>query len=147
MPNVDRMYQVIVLGGIALATVPASWSVAGCGGAVEGPLAKDMGDAGAANDAGSSDAFPHEGRAVADAGADTFVAFDSGFPQETAQIIDSGPFDTGVDAFPQEGPAMIDSGFPQETAQIIDSGSTDTGVDAFPQEGPPPLDAGGHANG
>ena len=142
MPNVDRMYQVIVLGGIALAAVPSSWAVVGCGGAVAGPLAKEMGDSG----------FPQEGPAVLDSGADTFVAFDSGFPQETAQLIDAGVADTGVDVFPQEGPAMIDSGFfdsgfPQETAQLFDSGPIDTGVDAFPQEGPPALDSGSNGNG
>jgi hypothetical protein len=41
MAHVDRMYQVIVLGGIALAGVPTSLSVAGCGGAIDSSLARE----------------------------------------------------------------------------------------------------------
>ncbi len=101
MPNVDRMFQVIVLGGIALATV----QVAACGGSVDSPT-----------DAGS-DAFPQEGPApLTDSGTDAF-------PQEgPIVLVDSGSIDAGSDAFPQEGPAPLDSGssldggFPQETA-------------------------------
>jgi hypothetical protein len=110
MANADRMFRVIVLGGIALAATAAA-STVGCGGAVS-----SSSDGGPTSDAfpfeGAMDAFPQETAQQVDA-----------FPQETAPppLVDSGA-DAGFDAFPQEGPAFIDSG-----------------VDAFPQEGPPPL--------
>jgi hypothetical protein len=113
MPTVDRMFRVIVAGGIALtATTPGL--VAGCGGSTTTPT----------SDAGhGADAFPAEGPAPqADA-----------FPQETGQQLDAFPqegvdarvVDAGGDAdvFPQEGPNVEagfvdanDAGFPQETA-------------------------------
>jgi hypothetical protein len=120
MANVDRMFQVIVLGGMALAAAPAASGFAlGCGGAVATPPTPESQDSG----------FPVEGAQVIDSGA----GVDTGFPQETAQALDSGTFaDTGVDAFPQEGPpqlldsgSLLDTGFPQETAQAIDSGHND----------------------
>jgi hypothetical protein len=113
MANIDRAFRVIVLGGIALAGIPA----AACGGSEEG-----------SSDAGS---FPQEGPAPLDAnfpeeGAQLYDAF----PSETATFIDGGvDAQNFADGFPQEGPAMIDSGSP-------DSDVTDaTGVtDGFPQE-------------
>ena len=120
MATTDRMFQVIVLGGIALASVPLGSSVVGCGGAVTSSSA----DAAFPTEgpAPEPDAFPTEGPPPYSPDA---------FPQETATFIDSG-IDSGIgrdatpDAFPQEGPAMIDAGtqdaFPQETAQLIDSG-------------------------
>jgi len=119
MANVDRAFRVIVLGGIALAGIPAT----ACGGSEGGSS-----DAGG----GSSDTGPDEG-AVVDAGGPEEGLRDA-FPSETATFIDAS-FDSAPDAFPQEGPAMIDSGrpdsdvsdatgltdgFPQETAQVID---------------------------
>ncbi len=113
MAHVDRAFRVIVLGGIALAAIPAT----ACGGSEL-----------VSSDAGS---FPHEGAALLDADfPDEGVQLDDAFPSETATFIDAGldapsPFD----GFPQEGPGMIDSGPP-------DSGVSDaTGVtDGFPQE-------------
>ncbi|HEX8795796.1 MAG TPA: hypothetical protein VF765_32825 [Polyangiaceae bacterium] len=111
MKSGDRMFRVLVLGGIALTA---------CGGATTTP--------GNGTDSGS-DGFPQEGPAQVDA-----------FPSETAQQVDAFvPFDagqdagqdTGSDVFPTEGPAMIDSGstdvgqdvpcFPAETA-LADAG-------------------------
>jgi hypothetical protein len=114
MANIDRAFRVIVLGGIALAGIPAT----ACGGSEGG-----------SSDAGS---FPDEGE-VFDAGGPEEGLRDA-FPSETATFIDAS-FDASADAFPQEGPAMIDSGppdsdvsdatgitdgFPQEAAQVID---------------------------
>jgi hypothetical protein len=106
---VDRAFRVIVLGGIALAAVPAS----ACGGQTA-----SSSDAGSGADAADS-GFPQEGPAYVD----------SSFPMETAQFMDTGIVEP--DAFPMEGPAMlVDSGvadsgaafdgFPQETAQAGD---------------------------
>jgi hypothetical protein len=113
MPTVDRMFRVIVAGGIALsATTPGL--VAGCGGSTSTTT----------SDAGhGADAFPVEGPAPQP----------DAFPQETAQLVDAFPqegadvrvVDAGgdEDVFPQEGPnieaGFLDSseaGFPQETA-------------------------------
>jgi hypothetical protein len=121
MANIDRAFRVIVLGGIALATIPAT----ACGGTEEGSS-----DAGSSRDEGApgDSNFPEEG------------AYFDAFPSETAQFVDAG-FDAAtdgsafIDGFPQEGPAMLDSsvpdsnisdatgiadGFPQETAQLVD---------------------------
>jgi hypothetical protein len=115
MANVDRAFRVIVLGGIALASVPAG----ACGGSIA-----------ASNDAGASDSgsFPDEG-CNCDTGFPQEGA-DTGFPTETAMFVDTG---IEPDAFPTEGPAMIldsgmaeaavdggEAGFPQETAQAGD---------------------------
>lgn len=116
MPTVDRMFRVIVAGGIALsATAPGV--VVGCGGSTS-TLPSDAGHGG--------DAFPAEGPYQGDA-----------FPSETAQQVDAFPQegidasvrDTGTspDVFPQEGPNLeagvfdtaapdADAGFPFETA-------------------------------
>ncbi len=120
MPTVDRMFRVIVAGGIAL-SASAPGLVVGCGGSVSS-LPSDAGH--------GADAFPTEGPAP---GPDAF-------PQETAQLVDTGfpqeGLDTSVpfvdgggdeDAFPQEGPNFeagsfdtgapdADGGFPIETA-------------------------------
>jgi hypothetical protein len=117
MPTVDRMFRVIVAGGIALSTTTPGL-VAGCGGATSTPI----------SDAGhDADAFPAEGPAQADA-----------FPQETAQELD---------AFPQEGPVALEAGsdarfadaggnadaFPQE-GPYFEAGSLDASDAGFPQE-------------
>jgi hypothetical protein len=109
MATIDRAFRVIVLGGIALATVP----VGACGGVAD---ATDDGgtnghsDGGAPNDADMRDAFPSETGAQLDA---------ANFPDEGVP----------VDAFPQEGPALIDASVAD--AAVVDA----TGIaDAFPQE-------------
>jgi hypothetical protein len=122
MPTVDRMFRVIVAGGIALtATTPAV--VAGCGGSVT-TTPSDAGH--------GADTFPVEGPAQLDA-----------FPQETAQPLDAFPQETGqpLDAFPQEGPDVgvkADAGgdedvFPQEGPNL-EAGSVDASEAGFPQE-------------
>jgi hypothetical protein len=125
----DRMFHVIVLGGIGLL------GLEGCGKVANG--AADDADA-ATPDAGSTidggvDAFPSESGAPAEDGG----RFDA-FPSETATFIDASPHEgldsSSVDAFPTEGPAMIDSGpiddaavdaecFPEETAVQLDASS------------------------
>lgn len=119
MPTVNRMFRVIVAGGIALsATTPGL--IAGCGGSVST----------SSSDAGhGADGFPVEGVDASRLDA---------FPQETAQQPDAFPQETGqqVDAFPQEGPAFVDAGFdafPQEGPNI-EAGFFDAGEAGFPQE-------------
>lgn len=120
MPTVDRMFRVIVAGGIALSAA-APGLVVGCGGSVsttpsdgghgadsfpvEGPAQQP--DAFPQETAQQADAFPQEGPAFVEAGVD-------------ARILDSGGDE---DVFPQEGPNIeagfldaSDAGFPQETA-------------------------------
>ena len=72
----DRMFKVIVLGGIGLV---------GCGGTAEPPFHDDGGSADAA-----------DGASVADASQPDVV-----FPSELPVILDAG---TKSDAFPQEAP-------------------------------------------
>jgi hypothetical protein len=99
MKSADRMFRVLVLGGIALTA---------CGGTTVTSSA----------DSGTpADGFPQEGPQQVDA-----------FPTETAQQVDAFPAETAqqVDAFPMEGPAFIDAGqdapcFPQETALPSDA--------------------------
>ena len=102
------MFQVIVLGGIALVGAPALPIAAGCGGAI------------------SSRSVPADaGNEPTDAAFPSEIApyMDSGFPQETApEAIDS--------SFPNEGPAIFDSGSPTDASTTFDS--------SFPNEGPPP---------
>jgi hypothetical protein len=86
MANADRMFQVIVLGGIALAT-PLVGTIAGCG--------------------SSSSSFPAEG--PRDAGRQDAQTQDTGFPVEGQAAFDSGPRgDAAKDS------ASADSGFPVE---------------------------------
>jgi len=86
VPNTDRMFQVIVLGGLAL-TTGAAFSAAGCANA--GTSA----GAGLDVDAGSDAA------AVTEAGQDAYDAF----PHEGPDI--GPPIDSGQDdAFPDDGP-------------------------------------------
>ena len=104
----DRMFQVIVVGGIGLASAAAmSVTVTACGG--------DTVTQGTANDA-SNDGFPSElgapapdGGGSRDAGAEA-----DAFPQEGPLMIDSGSdardAAAEADAFPQEGPIMLDGG-------------------------------------
>ncbi|HEY8039696.1 MAG TPA: hypothetical protein VIF15_07875 [Polyangiaceae bacterium] len=107
MDRVDRMFRVIVAGGIALAAT-APGLVAGCGGSVATT---------GGGDGGGTDAFPQEGPAQADA-----------FPQETGAFVDVY-VESSADAFPQEGPPLPpDSG--------TDAPLVDTGSDGFPHEGP-----------
>lgn len=117
MAGVDKMFRVIVAGGIAL-SASAPGLVVGCGGSASTP---------AAHDGGGSDAFPVEGPVARDASGN------DAFPQETAQALDGFPqegpdvhvADAGLDGFPQEGPVAVDAssggdggfdGFPMETA-------------------------------
>jgi hypothetical protein len=109
MKSPDRMFRVLVLGGIALAATSAELQA--CGGSV----ATNASDGGAP-DTSTDTNFPVEGPAFIDSG---YV--DTSFPQETGQQID---------AFPTEGPAMLlDSGTTPESS--TDSGSA---FDGFPQE-------------
>ena len=117
MANVERMFQVIVLGGMALSTIPISTSIAGCGGATAEPTR------------GADSGFPQEGKVESDSGGR-----DTGFPQEG---VDAAGFDSN---FPQEPATAVDSGFPQEG--LVDSGGLDSG---FPQEADP-ADSGLHAD-
>jgi hypothetical protein len=118
-----RMFQVIVLGGVAI----TSATDLACGGS----LAKAGGTG--QSDASPDAAFPTEGPANVDSGFPTETAppaWDSGFPTE-------GPADAG---FPAEGPVYLDSGFPTEGPN---TGAADAKADAeldgaFPQEGPGP---------
>jgi hypothetical protein len=141
LPYRDRMFHVLVLGGIGL-TVPA------CGGTVASPLTTGCGPMGCADgstppsrDGGTDyDAFPSEGLVAVDA-----------FPSESAEPLDAFPAETDVpppDAFPTEGPAEVDGGFdattdgfPSEGLVAVDSG-TDSSLDAFPEETAVALDGG-----
>jgi hypothetical protein len=107
MANVDRAFRVIVLGGIALAAVPAG----ACGGTTASSK-----DAGAGVDAATDTGFPQEGIYYPDAfPSETAEQIDSSFPTEgPAMIIDSGTGDAGT------GDASGFDGFPQETAQAAD---------------------------
>jgi hypothetical protein len=121
MPTVDRMFRVIVAGGIAL-SASAPGLVVGCGGSVSS-IPSDAGH--------GADAFPTEGPPpLADAfPQETAMFVDTGFPQEGAQDAKGPDVDAGgdEDAFPQEGPNLeagsfdtsapdADAGFPIETA-------------------------------
>jgi hypothetical protein len=124
MPTIDRMFRVIVVGGIALsATAPGL--VAGCGGSVSS-LPTDAGR--------GADAFPAEGPPPQQA--------DAFFPQETAQFLDASlqkdATDAGVgikdsggdeDVFPQEGP-NLEAGF------FFDTGVPGTDAAAQPDSFP-----------
>jgi hypothetical protein len=123
----DRMFHVIVLGGIGLL------GLEGCGKVASGaPGDADAAtpDTGSAID-GGADAFPSETGAPAEEAG----RFDA-FPSETATFIDASPgFDVvTIDAFPTEGPVAIDAGpivdaavdaecFPEETAVQFDASS------------------------
>jgi hypothetical protein len=111
MGQVDKMFQVIVAGGIALATPAVTAAVAGCGGSTT-----------TASDGG----FPTEGPQAAD-----------GFPQETAAQPDAFPqegpppqLDSGLVVDASDAAAATDGEtsdapcFPQETALPLDSGCT-----------------------
>ena len=119
MPASERMFQVIVLGGLAL-TAGTALSTGGCG--------------------NTQTAFPHEGAADAapsDAGQDVLVASpqedasdagqDAGFPHEGA---DSAPYDAGQfvpDASPQEGGS--DAAAPSDAGQDAPDALPDAGPD------------------
>jgi hypothetical protein len=133
-----RMFQVIVLGGVAIATTPAL----GCGGSLAKAGGTDQGDA--SSDAG----FPTEGPAYFDSGFPVETAppstLDSGFPTEgpadSGFPVETAPPSTLDSGFPTEGPAYYDSGFPTEGP---DTGTPDAEADAevgdaFPQDGPGP---------
>jgi len=115
MPTIDRMFRVIVAGGIALsATAPGL--VAGCGGSVST----------VANDAGP-DRFPVEGPVRQDAGSLPETGQGDGFPQEGPP-----PFEAGVDA-PVLDAAGDEDGFPHEGPNIeagfFDTSQPETGLD------------------
>jgi hypothetical protein len=142
MKSSDRMFRVLVLGGIALTA---------CGGATA--TGGSPSDAAGGDTGNGTDGFPQEGPPF-DASIDT-VAYDTS--------MDTAPLPP--DAFPTEGPAMIEASvvdapaetscFPRETAIMWDGcapigdggvgdATTDGGpidgatYDGFPQEGPPP---------
>jgi hypothetical protein len=131
MPPTDRMFHVIVAGGIALVAVPTA-AATGCGGAVST----------SAGDAGSHpDAFPVEGPAYYDAFPQEGPPppFDAGLDADASQVLDAG---SDIDAFPHEGP-NIEAGF--FDTGTLDTGALDSGAgddasdaasapDGFPQE-------------
>jgi hypothetical protein len=131
MKSSDRMFRVVVLGGIALTA---------CGGAVT---------TGASSDAGTGDdAFPQEGPLLVDASPmDTAPPPYDAFPREGPDV---GPqpeagYDAGVDSFPQEGPPpLLDSSTGDDATDdaTVEDGATEAGtiLDAFPQEGPVRID-------
>jgi hypothetical protein len=109
----DRMFHVIVLGGMGLVA---------CGGITTANGGTEDGSTEA-----TSDAFPSEGRAPADAGVP------DAFPHETKMFVDaegdSFPADTG-----QPGPL---DGFPSETDTVGDAEhgmDAKASRDAFPHE-------------
>jgi hypothetical protein len=134
MKSPDRMFRVVVLGGIALTA---------CGGAVT---------TGASSDAGTgSDAFPQEGPPFADAfPMETAQQVDAFFPTEgpDASISDTGSeagYDAGVDSFPQEGPPPLPEASTSDGATddaTVEDGASEAGtiLDGFPQEGPTRID-------
>jgi hypothetical protein len=92
----DRMFRVIVLGGIGLV---------GCGGIVS------TGNGGDATAEAATDAFPHEGKVAADAPLDRFPA-----ETDTADVFrGEGPIlpDSSVDVGPPSD-AKPPDGFPIE---------------------------------
>jgi hypothetical protein len=125
----DRLFRVIVLGGIGLVT-------GSCGGKV----VVDEPPAGAgAGVGGASSRSSHASSSAAQGGTGGYaqssaIAGSGGFPQEGPSF-DAGPpcfpSETAVNMCPDAGP--LDSGFPQEAnAPVFDAGPvTDSG---FPQE-------------
>ena len=106
MPR-DRMFNVLVLGGIALVGAGA------CGGTVS-----------AHADAGSQDSgFPSELPVQVDA-----AAFDSGFPSELGGMIGDAGIDTG---FPSELPVVVPPDAAAGDAAVGDAAGDDSG---FPAE-------------
>jgi hypothetical protein len=114
MKSADRMFRVLVLGGIALTA---------CGGMTTTHSdATDSGgsDSGDSGSGSSSGSFPQEGPPC-NPGCGT---------QEASVPVEAG-HEAGPDAFPMEGPAPLDSGstdvnpdvqcFPAETA-LADAG-------------------------
>jgi hypothetical protein len=98
----DRMFQVIVVGGIALATNA-------CGGDVS--TSAD----GGGSDTGNTDGFPSELPTTIDSGYDGFPSelpgmIDAGPGQDAAPDQDAGPSDAAPDGFPSELPVRPDSG-------------------------------------
>jgi len=133
MPTVDRMFRVIVAGGIALsATAPGL--VAGCGGSVatmtsdggpdsfpvEGP--PSLPDAFPQETAQQVDAFPQEGPPVFEAGSDAGV---------DARLGDAGG---DQDAFPHEGPNLEAGFFDTSHPEASSDADAAAGPDGFPQE-------------
>ncbi|MDP9001196.1 MAG: hypothetical protein M3O46_13930, partial [Myxococcota bacterium] len=125
MESADRMFRVLVLGGIAL-TGAVLAPVAGCS------SSSDTADAAAPHD-GSADTF-------ADA---PFDAFPTEGP-DAVLLTDGGDAaaDSPIEAFPQEG--VSDAGtLPREAGQDADAdadaatdAAADAARDAFPHEGP-----------
>lgn len=135
----DRMFRVIVLGGVALTSAACSASVT-------------VVDAGA-TDAGPTPDFPREGPQPLDVPSIDHPPVDVGFPQEGPAPLDVPPTDRG---FPHEGPDVRppDTGapdvfFPHEGPRLPDvvlpsddvgeDAGTDAGVDSsdqpcFPRE-------------
>jgi hypothetical protein len=87
MDVTDRLFRVVVLGGIALTVAPAALVASGCGGSVNQPA-----------EAGTDGGFPQETASFVDAGTEaspeastdgSVDASDACFPQETALSLDA----------------------------------------------------------
>jgi len=117
-PLRDRMFHVIVLGGIGLV------GLGGCGQVATGDGTHVGGDD------GGPDAFPVEGLPVTNQPDATFDAFPSetgapeadAFPSETAQQVDASPSDGPAPPADASLPPSDADCFPEETAFVFDSG-------------------------
>ncbi len=121
----NRMFQVIVAGGVAL-------TAHACGNTVE---VASSGSTGAATGSSSS-GFPFEGTT-----SPPTSGF-GGYPQEGPAIIDGG-----FGGYPQEGPAIIDSG---SDAPVVSDGAadaSDASQGCFPMETAIQCDAGSPGDG
>jgi len=139
-PVRDRMFHVIVLGGIGLVSVGGT----ACGQVAPGRAGAAAEDADAPvtmRDAGpGSDAFPEEDASLphlrpSDAGDE-----EDAFPDETDSVLrDAGhPVDaTSQDAFPMEGPALVGDAH----APMPDASPPVEDADCFPEETAIQLDA------
>ena len=119
MPR-DRMFRVLVLGGVALAG-------GSCGGSVS-----VLAEAGA-HDGGFPSELPVQsvGSGQADAGADTAFPAETNASTSSDAAAEGGP-DAGVvnDAALDAGPDVADAACPPYKMKI--------GTECFPIEGPPP---------
>jgi hypothetical protein len=113
MHPVDKMFRVIVVGGVAL-TAATSPAAVGCGGATTSPAN--------AHDAGHDAGFPMETAPAPDAFPTETAQLYDAFPTEGPAVIDTGV--TGFDAFPTEGVIGFDA-FPTEgPPPLFDAGAT-----------------------
>jgi hypothetical protein len=126
MRQFEKMFRVIVAGGIALATPATTSELVGCGGTTAS--VPGDGDGGGAGGGG----FPAEGPVAGGGGGG---GGGGGFPQEGAGG-GGDPYDAN---FPQEGPAVFpDAGVDAEPLDAADAAD----APCFPQETALPLDSG-----